>query len=113
MPPLAGDQPHVARVADAGAVAVQDLLGLVNRFHQDDRAVELAGADQPAPGRRLHVAPQARADVAHDLHAIAVAYAQLLDGGAMAVVGIGGHLRVRIMTRAPSPPAGLHRLHAR
>ena len=50
---LAGDHPEVAGVAQAGPVAHERLLGLVLGLHQHDRAVELAGADEPAPEASL------------------------------------------------------------
>ena len=83
MAALAGDDPQVAGVAQARAVAHERLLGLVLGLHHHDRAVELAGAHQAAAERLLHVAAQAGADVAGDLDALVGLYAQLLDGGAV------------------------------
>ena len=90
MAPLPGDQPEVAGVAQAGAVADERLLGLVLGLDQDDRAVELAGAHQAAADGLLDVAPQAGADVAGDLDALLGLHARASGprcGGCSRVLG--------------------------
>ena len=52
VPALVGQDPEVARVVQPGAVADQGLLALLERADHDDRAVQVAGADQPAARAR-------------------------------------------------------------
>jgi hypothetical protein len=84
--PFPGDDPQVAGVTQAGAVADEQLLGLVLGLGQHDRAVQLPRADQSAADRVLDVPAQAGAHVACDLDPLAGCHAELLDRGPVAVV---------------------------
>src|SRR5437763_11930467 len=64
VPALPRDHPDVAGVAQPRAVAREQLVALLDRLHEHDHAVELAGFDEPAPDRLADLTPQRRAHVA-------------------------------------------------
>src|SRR4051794_30304952 len=106
---LAGQDPEVARVAHPRAVLGEAVLALLERLDHHDRAVHVAGAHQPSAERLLDVAPQGRAHVAGHLDALVGLHAQLLDDGAVAVVGVGRHVRGDY-AEGDHPPAPVRRL---
>src|SRR5919109_5315141 len=89
--PLSSDHPEIAGVTDPGAVPQQRLFCLFLRFHEHDRAVELARAHETATEGLLDVAPQPRTHVARDLDALIRLDSKLLDSRPVTVVAFFPH----------------------
>src|SRR5690349_469989 len=90
MAALPGDEPDVARVLQAGAVLLQQLGRLFERFDERDRAVEVTRLDEAATQDAAQVLAESRADVARYLEALIRLDSELLHRRAVAVVAFGG-----------------------